>query len=98
MESILIEREKKCVYFYEIMNRPIRLWVGRYLTGSIDARWPNSRIVFALTQNLIQHLLLFFTKVNFGVVCTKNRRKVFCLAFASAKSIRNEREPAKNEK
>lgn len=42
----------------------------KYLTGSINARWSNTCIVFSLSQYLIQHLFLLFAKIDFGIICS----------------------------
>lgn len=58
------------------------------LTGSVNSRWTNSGVVFALTQNLIQYLFLLFTKINFCIVRTACKRNE-CWLFIIASSTIN---------
>lgn len=45
----------------------------KILTGAVQARGPDASVVFALAQNLIQHLLLLLAKVDLSIVGAARR-------------------------
>lgn len=49
-----------------------------HLTSSVDARWPNSGIIFSCAENLIENLFLFLPEI-YSLLCgtvKKNRRRI----------------------
>lgn len=51
-------------------HETVRIMINDQLTGAVDARRPDARVVFALAEDLVEHLFLLFAKVYFGIVGT----------------------------